>query len=590
MTIFTTTNYHVSSLISYIFHGDIGLPDLQRPFVWNNVQVRNLFDSLYKGYPAGFLVFWETGANGKLRVIGEENNDNNNKSAKAAKLAIVDGQQRLTALYAVIKGMKVIRKNFKPERIYIAFNPYTERFAVRNDLIKKDKSFIPDISELWSSDTNAISTANDFLRQLSAVREVSDVEEKKIQEAIGKLHGLTGEYNFTALTLPAEVDIAVVADVFVRINSEGKTLNQADFIMTLLSIYWDQGRADLEAFANEAITPSDDQSSPYNNFIKPSPDQLLRATIGLSLKRARFEYVYNALRGRDVNTSIDNAEKRDEQFQKMQIGQLAVLDLTNWHHFLGALTLAGYRGEKMISSKTAIIYSYVLYLVGIVDYKIDRQSMRQAIAEFFFMVALTSRYTNSSETQFDADLAIVGEATNGEAYLAKLQEICMTTLTPDFWGITLPSRLASSGTKSPSLFAYYASLIKLNANVLYGSLMISNLIDPTVRGPRAAIERHHLFPRGYMEEQGVRDNKKINQIANYALVEWPDNVRIGNRAPSVYVPPLDADLSVEQREQLYFWHALPHHWWKLPYEEFLVSRRERMARVVEAAWKRLSGS
>lgn len=384
MSIFTTTEYPVGALIGDIDLGKIELPDLQRPFVWPNVNVRNLFDSLYKGYPAGFLLFWDTGAEGDLRGIGTKN------ATAVPKLAIVDGQQRLTSLYAVIKGEEVMRKSFKKERIRIAFNPLTERFAVADAAIVKDKSFIPDISELWKPGANVFTIANSFLEQLLAVREVSDADKLKIQNSIGHLLGLTNQYRFTALTLAASADGATVADVFVRINGEGKKLNQSDFIMTLMSVHWDEGRAELEEFAAAATRPSDGQASPFNHFIKPSPDQMLRVTIGLALKRARLENVYNALRGRDAKSGLEYPEKREEQFRRMQAGQVAALNLANWHYFLSALTLAGYRGEKMISSETAIIYSYVLYLIGTEDYGVDKQSMRQAIAEFFFMAALTA--------------------------------------------------------------------------------------------------------------------------------------------------------------------------------------------------------
>ena len=117
-----------------------------------------------------------------------------------------------------------------------------------------------------------------------------------------------------------------------------------------------------------ATRPSDGQASPFNQFIKPSPDQLLAGDVGLSLKRARLENVYGALRGRDAKTGLDDPERRDAQFALMRDGQKAALNLANWHHFMDALKLAGYRGEKMISSETAIIFSYVLYLIGLRDY------------------------------------------------------------------------------------------------------------------------------------------------------------------------------------------------------------------------------
>src|SRR5260370_28905984 len=124
MALFTTTNYPVNALIEDIDLGKIGLPELQRAFVWPNVNVRNLFDSLYRGYPAGFLLFWETGAEGGLKGIGAKN------VRAVPKLAIVDGQQRLTSLYAVVKGAEVLRSNFKKPRIRIAFHAVLQIFSV----------------------------------------------------------------------------------------------------------------------------------------------------------------------------------------------------------------------------------------------------------------------------------------------------------------------------------------------------------------------------------------------------------------------------------------------------------------------------
>ncbi|MDR5745088.1 DUF262 domain-containing protein [Caballeronia sp. LZ029] len=503
--------------------------------------------------------------------------------------AIVDGQQRLTSLYAVIKGAEVLRANFKKERIYIAFNPLSGRFDVTDAAIRKDRNYIPDICALWTPDFKSGAFRKAFLKQLSEIRELTEDEEAKIEDAIDHLRNLPN-YQFVALTLASSVNEETIAEVFVRINGTGKPLNQADFIMTLMSVFWDEGRAELENFALHASLPSDGQSSPFNHFIKPSPDQMLRATVGVALKRARLENVYSALRGRDAATGEDNPEKRDSQFALMKEAQKAVLNLGNWHHFLDALKLAGYRGQKMISSETAIIYCYVLYLIGIRDYGIERTAVRQAIAEFFFMAAMTGRYTNSPETRFEADLSMVRDLSDGEAFLARLREICRTTLTNDYWDITLPSQLATSAARSPSLFAYQAALIKLDAPVLFSPMKLAAMIDPAVKGSKASLEQHHLFPRGYLEDEGVKDLKLINQIANFAPVEWPDNIKIGKKPPSDYVPALDAAMSGELRTRAYKLHALPPLWWQMPYNDFLVGRRLRMAQVVREAWESLCGT
>ena len=273
----------------------------------------------------------------------------------------------------------------------------------------------------------------------------------------------------------------------------------------------------------------------------------------------------------------------------MREAQQAVLNTANWHHFLDALKLAGYRGQKMISSEAAIIYCYVLYLIGIRDYGIDRTTIRQVIAKFFFMTAMTGRYTNSPETRFEADLSMVRDLPDGAAFVARLREICATTLTGDYWDITLPSQLATSASRSPSLFAYQASLIKLDAPVLFSPMKLAAMVDPAIKGSKSALEQHHLFPRGYMEDQGVKDLKIINQIANFAPVEWPANIKIGKQAPAHYVPALDAAMAAAERERVYKLHALPLLWWDMPYDEFLVSRRLRMAQVVREAWEALVG-
>lgn len=582
MTIFSPSSEPIVTLIEDIDRGKIGLPELQRPFVWPNVNVRDLFDSLYRGYPAGFLLFWKTGGDGTLKSIGT------GAKQSVPELAIVDGQQRLTSLYAVIKGAEVLRANFKKERIEIAFNPLSERFDVADAAIRKDRSYIPNISTLWAPSYNQRQFREAFIKQISETRELTDDEKEQIEDAINRLRDLT-KYSFTALTLNASVDEQTIAEVFVRINGKGKPLNQADFIMTLMSVFWEEGRVDLEAFSHKAAMPSDGQSSPFNHFIKPSPDQMLRATVGVALKRARLENVYSALRGRDPATGLDNPEKREAQFALMREAQQAVLNLANWHHFLDALKLAGYRGQKMVSSEAAIIYCYVLYLIGIRDYGIERASVRQVIAEFFFMAAMTGRYTNSPETRFEADLSMVRGLADGAAFVARLREICATALTGDYWEVTLPSQLATSAARSPSLFAYQAALIKLDAPVLFSPMKIAAMVDPAVKGSKASLEQHHLFPRGYLEDQGIKDLKLINQIANFAPVEWPDNIKIGKRAPAEYVPALDAALSGDERDHLYRLHALPHLWWEMSYAEFLVARRLRMAQVVREAWKSLAG-
>jgi hypothetical protein len=206
------------------------------------------------------------------------------------------------------------------------------------------------------------------------------------------------------------------------------------------------------------------------------------------------------------------------------------------------------------------------------------------------MAALTGRYTSASESRFEADLAQIRSIRTGEAYVGRLREMAATVLTKDYWEITLPSALATSAGRSPSLFAYQAALIRLDAVGLYSPFKIASLIDPAVKGTKSVLEQHHLFPKAYLHRLGITETSQLNQIANFAAVEWPENIKIGDKPPVEYVPTLDAALSGKQREQMYFWHALPHLWWQLDYDTFLKERRVRMAIVVRRAWEDLLGT
>jgi hypothetical protein len=275
----------------------------------------------------------------------------------------VDGQQRLTSLYAVIKGVPVIRDNYNPESIEIAFDPLSERFEVADAAIRKDAAFIPNISVLWNGGADIFDLVDTYLHRLSSTQEVSDDEEKQIKKSISRLSNL-GNFPFTVLELAANLGEEEVSEVFVRVNSKGTPLNQADFILTLMSVFWDEGRAQLESFCKDSRIPSAGKASPFNHFVRPDPDQLLRVTVGLAFKRARLQFVYSLLRGKDLETGEFSEVRRDQQFELLKVAQEKVLNLTYWHDFHKAILNAGFRGGRWISSTNSLLYAYIFYLIG----------------------------------------------------------------------------------------------------------------------------------------------------------------------------------------------------------------------------------
>ena len=582
--IYSTVTYSLAGLIENIDSGEIGLPELQRPFVWNSSKVRDLFDSMYRGFPVGYFLLWSNDSQPGAKKIGT-----GPKQQPVPRLMIVDGQQRLTSLYSVLKGKPVVNDDYEERRITIAFRPRDRRFAVADAAIERDPEYIADISEIWNGGGGLHKFSRAFVTRLAASRSLSEDQGDDLAEAISLLHGLSG-YQFTAVELAPKLDPEQVAEVFVRINSKGVNLNQADFILTLMSVWWEEGRRDLEAFCRTSRQPSVDGPSSYNHFIDPDPDQLLRVAVGLAFRRARLRAVYSVLQGRDPETGQMSIERREEQFGVLRDAQAYVLDLTNWHEFMKVLVRAGFRSSKMISSKNALVYSYLFYLVGKRDFGVDPGPLRDVIARWFFMVALTGRYTGSYESQVEADLARLRGISDADAFVDRLNRVIADVFTEDYWEITLPNELESSAGYGPTLFGYYAALNLLDARVLFSNLRVNQLMDPALNSNKQPVERHHLFPRAYLKSMGVTEVRDINQIANMALVEWPDNIQISDRAPSDYYPPLAATLDPATRERISLWHALPVGWETMEYRQFLDARRKLLARVVRQGFDRLSAT
>ncbi|MBT9156230.1 MAG: hypothetical protein DDT37_01215 [Firmicutes bacterium] len=582
-TCFKKVDYDLSGLLHYIEFGDIGLPDIQRPFVWSNTKVRDLLDSMYRGFPVGYLLFWENSAANGTKPIGRDP-----KQHKVPARLIVDGQQRLTSLYAVFRGKKVLDSDYRERQIEIAFRPRDGKFEVADAAIRRDSEWIADISSIWASGKPIFQVIKVFLKALEAKGVLSDEDEERIAHNIDRLFDLQN-YPFTALEIAPTVDEEQVADIFVRINSEGVRLNQADFILTLMSVFWDEGRAALEEFCRLARKAPDNNAppSPFNYFIQPDPDQMLRVAVAFGFKRARLKNVYQLLRGKDLETEAFSDERREAQFKVLREAQAEALNLTRWHQFLSCLTGAGFRSAEMISSQATLLYAYVFYLLGRRRFNMPEYQLQKLIGRWFFAASLTGRYTGSPETVMDSDLNRIGEAKCSNSFASILEEMMASQLTGDFWTVTLPAYLDTSSARNPGLFAFIAAQNLLGASVLFSHKKVSDLLDPALKPVKKALERHHLFPRGWLEGQGVKDLKKINQLANFALLEWPENISIRDASPVEYVPEVEKRFSTGEWARMHELHALPLGWQGMPYEAFLIERRKLMAAIIRRGFELL---
>ena len=397
----------VGDLVKDVRNGRIGLPDLQRPFVWRDNKIRELFDSMLKGYPIGYIMLWESPVDyeSKKSTIGD-----NSKTYEEPKELVIDGQQRLTALVAAMFAVKVKDKNFADREIKISYNPLTCEFAVWSQAYEKDTEWISRISDVFlAKEDNSISSLRrHFIKEANEGRSkkelplLTDEEEDRIEDNINALLNLS-DYSLPTLEISYTADEEDVADIFVRVNSGGQSLTENNFIQTLISVYENETSDKINAFAAASRVPAANTS--YNTLLAIEPSHLIRMAVGFGFKRARLKYAYMLLRGKNLETGKFSDEARHDNLQIFKDALDKVMNLNNWHNFINIVAEAGYISDKLIASSNAIVFSYVLYLIAKYDYKLDAAQLKKCISKWFFMSTITYFYTGSTESEVEKQFA-----------------------------------------------------------------------------------------------------------------------------------------------------------------------------------------
>lgn len=585
--IFSVTSFTVNQLIEKIDTGELGLPELQRPFIWSDTQVRDLFDSMMHGYPIGYLMLWECPELDKKKTIGTDSH-----SYESPKEVIIDGQQRLTSLYAVMKGKKVINKKFDEKSIVISYCPLKNKFEVGYSATKKDPEWIYNISELYTSN-NTFKYIGDFIQKLQDYRTkkgetLSEDEQRVIPERINSVVNLRNN-TLPVFDIKSHAEEEAVSDIFVRVNSGGVKLKQNDFILTLLSLYWDEGRRMIEVFSKESTYPSKGKTTSYNQITTVDAQDIIRVVMAYAFDRARLKYGYKLLRGADFEKrgAVDD-NLRIQRFDTLKEKLPDVLNVHSWHEFLKAIMNAGYLSGDLILSGNAVFYSYAFYLIAKHRFNASYNDNMHLTSLWFFYASLVSLYTGSFESTVESHLKSIKELSTLEEYADFVLSRVNERLTNDFFDITLVGSegLAVSGRGNNAWNAYVASLNIMNAKILFSksNLLVSKLFEPGTDGKRKSLEKHHLFPKAYLKSMGYSDSK-INQMANYAFIDWKDNMDILDAAPSVYYPVVCSGMSEEAICRMEEENALPHGWESMTYEDFLVQRRKLMAGKIKAAFE-----
>lgn len=524
-----SVNQHlIETILAWVTSGEIAIPEIQRPFVWDASKVRDLMDSLYQGYPIGYIIAWR---NPNVRL--------KDGSTSEGKKILIDGQQRITALTAAILGQYVIDKTYKRIKIKISFNPITEKFEVQNPAILKDKTWLHDISEAINGDLFEIA---DKYFELNP-----DVDKKSVRNAFSNLINIPKK-QIGLIELASDLDIETVTEIFIRINSKGVVLSQADFAMSKISSNTEYGGDELrkliDYFCHLAIAPEfhkhiEDndkkfaQTDLYNkikwlknekeDLYDPDYNDLIRVAFTSQFNRGKLSDLVSLLSGRNFETRTFETEIAEKSFEKLKKGVINFTNETNFKKFLMIIKSAGFIDNKLIRSQNALNFAYILYL-KLRDLNVNSVDIEKFVKRWFVYSVLTGRYSGSPESMFDFDIKQISHKSMSE-YLKEKED---AELSDAFWNASLPRSLDTSVASSPYFHIYLASQVKANdKGFLSKDVLVSDLI--LLRG-----DIHHLFPKDYLKRNGFERNK-YNQIANYVYMQQEINIKVGNKAPDTYL-------------------------------------------------------
>ena len=579
----------VGDLVKDVRNGRIGLPDLQRPFVWKDNKVRELFDSMLKGYPIGYIMLWESPSDyeSKKSSIGD-----NQKTYDEPKELVIDGQQRLTALVAAMYGINVKDKNFTDREIKISYNPLTREFAVWSQAYERDSEWISRISDVFlAKEDNSISSLRrHFIKEVNEGRTkkgielLTDEEEDLIEDNINALLNLS-DYSLPTLEINYSADEEDVADIFVRVNSGGQSLTENNFIQTLISVYENETSDKINDFASKSRIPAENTS--YNTLLAIEPAHLIRMAVGVGFKRARLRYAYMLLRGKNLETGKFSDEERTENLRIFKDALDKVMNLNNWHGFINIVAEAGYISDKLIASSNAVVFSYVLYLIAKYDYKLDAAQLKKCISKWFFMSTITYFYTGSTESEVEKQFADLRDIHTASEFIAYIDNVIETHFTDDYFNLTLPSELNSAAAISPAWYGYIASQIVLNTPMLFSNTPVSKYFVLGSSGTKNAIDKHHIFPKNHLKQIGYFSDRDRNQIANFTYLDYATNIEISDDSPQDYVAKFREKLGEDGYVKTCNDHALPQNFESMEYLEFLEKRRVLMAQIVKKAYREL---
>jgi hypothetical protein len=540
---YSVTPHPIETLLTWVKSGEIAIPEIQRPFVWEPTKVRNLLDSLYQGYPVGYLVAWRN-PTVKLK----------DGTPSAGKRILIDGQQRVTALMAGLLGLEVLTKDYETIRIRIAFHPLLEKFEVANPAIRKDVAWIEDVASVFAPDADMIELTEDYIEK----NPVAD--RKKVGKVLQRLVKIINNH-VGLIELAEDLDIETVTEIFIRVNSAGAELSQADFAMSKIAANETYGgnmlRKAIDYFCHLAVAPDflgriekGDKAFATSDFFPqmrwlkdvnddiydPNYTDMLRVAFTAEFGRGKLADLVALLSGRNFETRQFEDVIAESSFAQLKQGILRFINQTHFERFTMIIRSAGFVTSDLIGGQNALNFAYILYLRGRAD-SVPAADLERLVRRWYAMSILRGRYSASPETVFDADIRQI----EARGLVAFVDSVLENELPASFWTGMLPHLMDTSSGQSPYFLAYKAAQVKLlDKGFLSRDITVHDLI-------MNRSDVHHVYPRNHLKKQGLAKGR-YNQIANFVLAQSEINIAIGDKAPEIYFADLTKQCDGETKK------------------------------------------
>ncbi len=544
------TQYSVSSILGYVENSQIAIPEIQRPFVWKGEEVRALIDSLYEGYPIGYLIVWQ---NSQVRV--------RNFGKGGTKKILIDGQQRVTALMAALLGKEVLDEQYQSHRIRIAFNPLAgkgeERFAVCDTKHEEDSRWIPDISIFFRRDFS--------FRQFEKEYKEANPDEDftPLEESVDTLKEIV-KHQVGVIELSFLLDIDVVSEIFIRINLQGKPLNQEDFVMSKISVNEQYGgdyiRNCIDYFCHLLREPSFYQvlqqneteffNSEYGKALTwcqneeqslyiPSYADVLKVVLISYFGKTRIGDLVHLLSGRDGEKKIFSKKEiskkvSEEAFEKLGAGVKAFVCEENFQGFQKALKKAGYSCSRLLYSQSVLNYCYAMYLL-MYRQGIGEKERESLLSKWITMAMITGHYQSGGESTVQKDYANAQEE-GFASYLAQIEEL---KLTDEFYNNILPEKFTSTTARTAPFLAYVATQCARGVHSLYSDVTIEELY-------KNKTESYQILPKAYLAKCGYKTREIYGQVANLTYISKETKDIIRKKSPVDYKEDLEKAIGIEK--------------------------------------------